>query len=89
MSNTPVTVNVRVEDGNYLAVFDGSVKTFGKQVTAETGGTHLCDGTNGNEYPFPGPTCTSALDDASRPTDNPRPFIWDGWALSLNLDGSF
>jgi len=82
-ANFPVLVNVRVEAGNDITVFEGNVVTYGREVTADTGGTHLCDGTNGNENPFPGPTCTSALDDASRSSHNPgpglpRPFTWDG-----------
>lgn len=82
-TNVPVLVNVRVEAGNGITVFEGNVMTYGHEVTADTGGTHICDGTNGNENPFPGPTCTSALDDASRlslqaDSGLPRPFIWDG-----------
>lgn len=84
-ANIPVLVNVRVEAGNNITVFEGSAVTYGHTVTADTGGTHLCDGTNGNENPFPCPTCTSALDDASRPTLRgrntdtlQRPFTWDG-----------
>jgi len=80
--NVPVFVNVRVEgvnvEGPATTVFEGVTTTHGREVTAATGGTHLCDGTNGNENPLPGPTCTSALDDASRPRLSPRPFTWDG-----------
>jgi hypothetical protein len=75
--NVPVFINVRVETPG-KTVFEGTAMTHGREVTAETGGTYLCDGTNGNENPLPGPTCTSALDDASRPSLSPRPFTWDG-----------
>jgi hypothetical protein len=75
--NVPIFVNVRVEAPE-STVFEGTVTTHGREVTAETGGTHLCDGTNGNNNPLPGPTCTSALDDASRPSLSPRSFTWDG-----------
>jgi len=50
------------------------VLTRGHNVTTATGGTHHCDGTNNHSNPLPGPTCTSALDDASRR----HGFGWDG-----------
>jgi Domain of unknown function (DUF4430) len=64
-SNLRVVVNVRIE-GKSTTIFEGSVKTKAHDVTTQTGGTHLIDGTNGNENPFPGPTCTAALDDAAK-----------------------
>lgn len=66
-------VSVRVE-GATGTIFEGNVLTSGHVVTTATGGTHLCDGTNGGANPHPGPTPTSALDDASRLAG----FTWDG-----------
>ena len=63
-SNNPTFVNLRIEGPTYT-IFEGPVLTSGHNVTTPSGGTHHCDGTNGNANPFPGPTCTSALDDAS------------------------
>jgi hypothetical protein len=78
-TNSPVQVNVRVE-GREKTLFEGSVTTQGHDVTTASGGTHPADGTNLNEYPFKVPTCTSALDDASKL----RPgFTWDGWVLMV------
>jgi hypothetical protein len=65
LTMSQVVVNVRVE-GRDETIFEGSVKTKAHDVTTETGGTHLIDGTNGNANPFPGPTCTAALDDAAK-----------------------
>jgi hypothetical protein len=76
MSNNPVTVNLRIETGT--TSLDMMVQTQGHDVQPETGPARPADGTNGNVYPAPVPTCTSALDDASRPLGQPRPFIWDG-----------
>jgi hypothetical protein len=61
----PVTVNLRVE-GPSRTVFDGPVTTDGHDVTTAAGGTHRCDGTNGDSEPEPGPTATAALDDAAK-----------------------
>jgi len=77
-TNNPILVNVRVEAGGINTVFEGDVTTYGHDVMPDSGCTYRCDGTNGNENPLPGPTCTSALDDASRPPfPIPRPFTWD------------
>lgn len=78
MPNTPVEVNVRIETGSATTSRDLRVKTQGKDVEPDTGPARRADGTNGNENPLPGPTCTSALDDASRPQGGERPFTWDG-----------
>jgi hypothetical protein len=61
----PVTVNLRVEGPN-RTVFDGPITTDGHDVTTAKAGTHKCDGTNGAAEPEPGPTATSALDDAAK-----------------------
>jgi hypothetical protein len=58
-----LTVNLRIVDaGKNNTLFEGTVSnvTYG-DVKPQTGGAHKCDGTNGNESPFPGPTCTNAL----------------------------
>lgn len=67
-------VNLRIE-GADKTIFEGPVLTRGHNVTTATGGTHHCDGTNNHSNPLPGPTCTSALDDASRR----HGFGWDGY----------
>jgi hypothetical protein len=63
----PVTVNLRVE-GLTQTTFEGPVTTDGKQIDG-----HPCDGTNGGANTSPGPTMTSALDDASAT----GAFTWD------------
>jgi hypothetical protein len=69
----PVTVNLRVE-GTNGTVFEGPVTTDGKTVTAPSGGSHKCDGTNGGTTNTAGGTPTTALDDASKAAG----FTWDG-----------
>ena len=76
-TNSLVEVNVRIE-GRSGTLFERSVETNGKLVTPVTGIARLADGRNGNEYPFPVPTCTSALQDASRMTPT---FTWDGYVF--------
>ena len=62
--NAEVAVNVRIE-GRNSTIFDGTVLTKGKVVSTSYFPyvVNRADGTNGNEYPFPVPTCTSALAD--------------------------
>ena len=62
--NQPTSVNLRVE-GKTTTIFEGTVITTGHNVTTALSGNHHCDGTNNDENPLPGPTCTSALDDSS------------------------
>ncbi|KAF8172977.1 hypothetical protein K438DRAFT_1728644 [Mycena galopus ATCC 62051] len=81
--NHPTPVNLRIEGAN-RTIFEGTIVTMGHNVTTVSGGTHHCDGTNNNTNPFPGPTCTSALDDASRA----RRFQWDG-TFSTEFDDFF
>lgn len=71
--NAPIFVNVRVVTPD-RTIFEGNVNTKGHIVNPESGDRHLCDGTNGHENPLPGPTCTSALDDAALQNR----FTWDG-----------
>jgi hypothetical protein len=59
----PVTVNLRVE-GASSTIFEAPVTTDGKQID-KGGGPHQCDGTSASPPLPPGPTMTSALDDAS------------------------
>ena len=73
--NQPTLVNLRVE-GSAKTIFEGTIVTTGHNVTTVSGGNHHCDGTNNNENPLPGPTCTSALDDASKLPSNL--FTFDG-----------
>ena len=63
--NSPTSVKLRVE-GETTTIFEGTVITTGHNVTTALGGNHHCDGTNNGQNPLPGPTCTSALDDASK-----------------------
>ncbi|KAF8992293.1 hypothetical protein BDQ17DRAFT_1413425 [Cyathus striatus] len=71
--NIGTFVNLRIE-GVTQTIFEGLVFTRGHNVTTRSGGTHHCDGTNNNTNPLPGPTMTSALDDAARI----HGFDWDG-----------
>lgn len=64
-TNTHILANIRIEGAN-ATIFEGHVFTRGHNVTTSSGGTHHCDGTNLGANPTPGPTCTSALDDASK-----------------------
>jgi hypothetical protein len=74
----PVTVNVRIE-GASSTIFEGPVTTDGKTLTKDATGPHPCDGTNGGANPTPGPTMTSALDDAALQ----HGFTWDGTWFSF------
>jgi len=71
--NKPIMVNLRIE-GSATTIFEGTIVTRGHNVTTASGGNHHCDGTNNNENPLPGATCTSALDDANRKSH----FTFDG-----------
>ena len=77
--NLPTLVNLRIE-GSTNTIFEGPVVTRGHDVTTPSGGTHKCDGTNNNANPFPGPTCTSALDDAAKLND----FTFDAYVSYLS-----
>ncbi|TFK36758.1 hypothetical protein BDQ12DRAFT_686451 [Crucibulum laeve] len=72
-SNKGTFVNLRIE-ASQKTIFEGVVFTRGHDVTSATGGTHHCDGTNNNTNSRPGPTVTTALDDAARR----HGFSWDG-----------
>ncbi|KIM83360.1 hypothetical protein PILCRDRAFT_7291 [Piloderma croceum F 1598] len=57
------TVNLRIVNAmNGMTLCDDNVDDvkYGK-VESKGGDPHECDGTNNNENPFPGPTCTNAL----------------------------
>ncbi len=60
----PTAVDVRIE-GKTSTIFSGPVTTDGKVVNPTTGGSHLCDGSTKAPPVGPGPTPTSALDDAA------------------------
>lgn len=76
--NHPTPVNLRIEGANHT-IFEGKVVTMGHNVTTASGGTHHCDGTNFGNNIFPGPTCTSALDDAFVA----KGFQWDACAVAV------
>jgi hypothetical protein len=60
-----VKVNVRVE-GKTRTLLERNVDTFVHPVTGDGSGPHKCDGTNGGASTTPGPTVTSAFDDAAK-----------------------
>ena len=62
-SAAPVVVDLRVE-GAEEPIFEGTVRTDGHQIEQDRSGPQPCDGTNGGASTTPGPTVTSALDDA-------------------------
>jgi hypothetical protein len=60
----PTTLTVRIE-GKTKTIFEGAVTTDVHEVDSGDGsGAHKCDGTNGGAGTVPGPTATSAMDDA-------------------------
>ena len=63
--NQPTSVKLRIE-GSTKTIFEGTIITTRHNVTTALGGNYHCDVTNNGENPLPGPTCTSALDDASK-----------------------
>ncbi len=69
-ANIAQNINLRIE-GSQKTIFEGLIKTKGHVVTTPSGGTHQCNGLNNHSNPFPGPTPTSALDDASKQNDFP------------------
>jgi len=80
--NQPTSVSLRVE-GLTKTIFEGTIITTGHNVTTVSGGNHHCDGTNNGENTLPGPTCTSALDNASK-----NLFTFDG-TFSTQFDDFF
>ncbi|KAJ7592624.1 hypothetical protein C8J56DRAFT_929070 [Mycena floridula] len=81
--NYNTVVNLRIE-GRDKTIFEGPISTRGHNVTTPSGGSHHCDGTNNGASKEPGPTCTSALDDASRIGY----FPWDA-TFSAQFDDYF
>jgi hypothetical protein len=60
----PTKVKVRIEGIN-KTIFEGAVTTDTHEIDGGDGsGPHKCDGTNGGAGTTPGPTATSAMDDA-------------------------
>ena len=76
--NEGIYVNLRIE-GATETIFEGPVFSSGHNVTTQSGGTHHCDGTNNDTHLTPGPTATSALDNASDVSQ----FTWDGYVTIL------
>ncbi len=73
-SAAPVTVDLRVE-GSTKTIFEGRVTTDAHAIEQDRTGPQRCDGTTNPTNRTPGPTATSALDDA---------VAWDG-----SYDASF
>ena len=63
--NKAALVHVRIE-GSEKTIFEGIVLTRGHNLTATSGESHYCDGTNNKTYPHSVPTFTSALDKAAK-----------------------
>jgi hypothetical protein len=72
----PVVVDLRVE-GAEETIFEGTVRTDGHAIEQDASGAQPCDGTNGGANPTPGPTVTSALDDAVAWNGNWNPSFSD------------
>jgi hypothetical protein len=77
----PVVVNLRVEGVN-RTIYEGSIVTYGRNVTIPAGGTHLCDGINNGANATPGGTATTALDDAAQLAG----FDYDGAWVAASSD---
>lgn len=58
----PETVSMRIE-GDTATLFEGKVRSDGRDVTTASGGTHKCDGTNAGRNPTAGATFTTAAAD--------------------------
>ena len=52
--------SLRIE-GDTDTIFEGIIRNGPANVTTASGGTHLCDGTNGHANPIPGQTPTTTL----------------------------
>jgi len=63
--NKAVLVNVRIE-GVEKTIFEGPILTRGHNLTAPSGESHHCDGTNNNANRLPSATFNSAFDDAAQ-----------------------
>ena len=72
-TNKGVSVILRIE-GKTKTIFEGQVTTTYHRVTTFSGGTRNCNGLNNDGNPCPGPTCTTALDNASKIAG----FVFDG-----------
>lgn len=68
-------LKLRIEGLN-STIYEGPIATYGHNVTTASSGnvSFHCDGTNYHVNPTPGPTATSALDDAAHLAQ----FTWDG-----------
>ena len=80
---TPATVQLRVE-GASSTLFEGPVTTDGKTID-KGDGPHPCDGTSSSPPQTPGPTMTSALDDASIAVG----YAWEASWYEFGAAGDF
>ncbi|TAQ84792.1 hypothetical protein B7494_g6885 [Chlorociboria aeruginascens] len=65
--------NLRIE-GDTDTIYEGIILAGPRTITTASGGTHLCDGTNGGANTVPGGTSTSAMDAATGLCG----FVYDG-----------
>ncbi len=79
----PATVQLRVE-GASSTLFEGPVTTDGKTID-KGDGPHPCDGTSSSPPQTPGPTMTSALDDASIAVG----YAWEASWYEFGAAGDF
>lgn len=78
-------VSLRIE-GLTKTIYEAPIFSGPRNITTASGGTHLCDGTNGDASPTPGNTPTNALDAASKlasiPFDGTYPDASDDYFIT-------
>jgi hypothetical protein len=77
LTHQAVTVTLRIE-GLTKTIFEGPVSTKFHRITVGEGANsqkYHCNGLNNDKNPCPGPTCTTALDDAMTATGLKIPYI--------------
>jgi hypothetical protein len=77
LTHQAVTVNLRIEE-SAITLFDSPVSTKFHRITVGEGANsqkYHCNGLNNDKNPCPGPTCTTALDDAMTATGLKIPYI--------------
>jgi hypothetical protein len=78
-SHQAVNVTLRIEGKSYITIFEGLVSTKFHRITMGEGTSNSqsyhCNGLNNDANPCPGPTCTTALDDARTSTGLKIPYV--------------